>query len=447
MNDLSRYRTITEDRAAREAFWMPFTANRQFKDNPRLIAAAEGVHYITVDGRRIIDGQAGLWCVNAGHGRKRIVEAIQKQVAELDFAPTFNMGHPLPFELANRLAEITPGDMNYSFFTNSGSESVDTALKIAIAYHRMRGEGARQRLIGREKGYHGVNFGGISVGGMVNNRKFFGNLLAGVDHLPHTLNIKANAFSRGLPEHGVELADRLEEIVALHDASTIAAVIVEPVQGSAGVVLPPKGYLQRLREICDKYGILLIFDEVITGYGRLGTPFGAQYFDVLPDIMTTAKGLTNGTIPMGAVFVRKHIYDAFMNGPEHMIELFHGYTYSGHPVAAAAGIATLDVYKEEGLLTRGAELAAYWEGAVHSLKGLPNVIDVRNLGLVAGIELAPRPGAPGARAFEVHCKCFETGALVRFTGDIIAMSPPLIIEKAQIDELVNLLADAIKQVK
>lgn len=447
MTDPSRYQTIARERAAREAFWMPFTANRQFKDQPRLVTGAEGVYYTTVDGRRIIDGQAGLWCVNAGHGRKHIVEAIQRQIAELDFAPTFNMGHPLPFELANRLIKHTPGDMNYVFFTNSGSESVETALKIAIAYHRVRGEGARQRLIGREKGYHGVNFGGTSVGGIATNRKFFGSLLAGVDHLPHTLNIEANAFTRGLPERGVELADRLEALVALHDASTIAAVIVEPVQGSAGVILPPKGYLQRLREICDRHGILLIFDEVITGYGRLGAPFAAQYFDVLPDIMTTAKGLTNGAIPMGAVFVRSHIYEAFMNGPEHAIELFHGYTYSGHPVAAAAGIATMDVYEEEGLLTRAAELAPYWEEAVHSLKGLPNVIDVRNLGLVAGIELAPRPGEAGRRGFEVHCRCFENGALVRYTGDIIAMSPPLIIERAQIDALVGILAEAIKNTK
>ncbi|MEJ2059980.1 MAG: aspartate aminotransferase family protein [Gammaproteobacteria bacterium] len=447
MNDVNRYQNIIQDRASRESFWMPFTANRQFKDAPRLLVAAEGMHYTTADGRKILDGQAGLWCVNAGHGQRKIVEAIQRQIEELDFAPTFNMGHPLPFELANRLVKHTPGDMNYVFFTNSGSESVDTALKIAIAYHRARGEGARQRLIGREKGYHGVNFGGVSVGGIVTNRKQFGSLLTGVDHLPHTLNIKANAFTRGLPDGGTELADELEHIVGLHDASTIAAVIVEPVAGSAGVILPPKGYLKRLREICDKYGILLIFDEVITGYGRLGEPFGAQYFDVLPDIMTTAKGLTNGTIPMGAVFVREHVYEAFMNGPENMIELFHGYTYSGHPVAAAAGIATMDVYEEHGLLTRGAELASYWEDAVHSLKDLPNVIDIRNLGLVAGIELDSRPGEPGKRAFDVHVRCFEKGALVRFTGDIIAMSPPLIIEKSQIDELIGVLAEAIKATK
>jgi beta-alanine--pyruvate transaminase len=446
MNAPDRYRQIAENREHREAFWMPFTSNRMFKERPRLLASAEGVHYTSVDGRKILDGTAGLWCVNAGHARKPITEAVARQIAELDFAPTFQMGHPLPFELANRLIAHTPADLDYVFFTNSGSESVDTALKIAIAYQRARGEGARQRLIGREKGYHGVNFGGISVGGMVNNRKFFGSLLAGVDHLPHTLDIQANAYTRGLPEHGLELADELERIVALHDASTIAAVIVEPIQGSAGVILPPKGYLRRLREICDRHGILLIFDEVITGYGRLGTPFAAQYFDVVPDLMTTAKGLTNGSIPMGAVFARKHIYDAFMDGPEHMIELFHGYTYSGHPVAAAAGLATLDIYEQEGLFTRIADLAPYWEEALHGLKGLPHVIDIRNLGLVGGIELEPRPGAAGMRAMEAHIKCFERGALVRFTGDIIALSPPLIIETQQIDELVGIIADVLKEI-
>ncbi|AOU97408.1 omega amino acid--pyruvate aminotransferase [Acidihalobacter yilgarnensis] len=446
MSPSDRHQSIAQDRQQREAFWMPFTANRQFKDDPRLLVAAEGVHYTTADGRQILDGQAGLWCVNAGHGRRRIVEAVQRQLSELDFAPTFNMGHPLPFELANRLVEITPGDLNYAFFTNSGSESVDTALKIAIGYHRARGEGSRQRLIGREKGYHGVNFGGASVGGIVGNRKQFGTLLPGVDHLPHTLNITANAFTRGLPaEGGAELAEALERLVGLHDASTIAAVIVEPVAGSAGVVLPPKGYLKRLREICDRHGILLIFDEVITGFGRLGTPFAADYFDVLPDIMTTAKGLTNGNIPMGAVFVRPHIYEAFMQGPEQFIELAHGYTYSGHPVAAAAALATLDIYAEEGLLTRGAALAPHLEEAVHGLRDLPNVIDVRNIGLVAGIELAPRPGEPGKRGFEIHRRCFEQGALVRYTGDIIALSPPLIINPTQIGELIDIVAEAIRE--
>jgi beta-alanine--pyruvate transaminase len=356
------------------------------------------------------------------------------------------MGHPLAFDLANALVRLTPGDLDHVFFTNSGSESVDTALKIAIAYQRLRGEGTRQRLIGREKGYHGVGFGGISVGGMVNNRKFFGAMLPGVDHLRHTLDLEHNAFSRGLPQWGEHLADDLERLVALHDASTIAAVIVEPVAGSAGVVLPPQGYLQRLRSICDRHGILLIFDEVITGFGRLGAPFGAQYFDVLPDIITTAKGLTNGAIPMGAVFVRKHIYDTFMNGPENAIELFHGYTYSAHPVACAAALATHEIYAREKLLTRGAELASVWEEAVHSLRDSPHVIDIRNLGLVAGIELAPRAGAPGARAYEVFLKAYEKGLLVRFTGDIIALSPPLIIQPTQIHELVGILGDVLKQI-
>lgn len=438
--------TATPSRADLEALWMPFTANRQFKANPRLLARAEGMHYWTHDGRKILDGVAGLWCVNAGHGRKEISEAVSRQIATMEYAPPFQMGHPPAFELANRLVKLMPGDLDHVFFANSGSEAVDTALKIAIAWQRLRGEGARQRLIGREKGYHGVGFGGISVGGMVNNRKFFGSMLPGVDHLRHTLDLEHNAFSRGLPEWGAHLADDLERLVALHDASTIAAVIVEPVAGSAGVVLPPKGYLQRLRSICDKHGILLIFDEVITGFGRLGAPFGAQYFDVLPDIMTTAKALTNGAIPMGAVFVRKHIYDAFMQGPENAIELFHGYTYSAHPVACAAALATSEIYQRDGLLTRGAELGKTWEDAVHSMRGLPHVIDVRNLGLVAGIELQPREGAPGARAYEVFVKAFEKGILIRYTGDILALSPPLIIEPAQIDQLVTTLKDVIRTV-
>ncbi|HEY6642489.1 aspartate aminotransferase family protein [Povalibacter sp.] len=433
-------------RADLEALWMPFTANRQFKASPRLLARAEGMHYWTADGRKILDGVAGLWCVNAGHGRREITDAVSQQIAELDYAPPFQMGHPTAFELANTLVKLTPGDLDHVFFTNSGSESVDTALKIAIAYQRLRGEGTRQRLIGREKGYHGVGFGGISVGGMVNNRKFFGSMLPGVDHLRHTLDLEHNAFSRGVPQWGAHLADDLERLVALHDASTIAAVIVEPVAGSAGVVLPPKHYLQRLRAICDKHGILLIFDEVITGFGRLGAPFGAQYFGVVPDIITSAKGLTNGAIPMGAVFVRKQIYDTFMNGPENAIELFHGYTYSAHPVACAAALATQKIYAREGLLTRGAELAKQWEDAVHSLRGLPHVIDVRNLGLVAGIELEARSGAPGTRGYDAFLKAYEKGILVRFTGDILALSPPLIIEPAQIDELIGVLSAVLKEI-
>ncbi len=433
-------------RADLEALWMPFTANRQFKANPRLLARAEGMYYWTPEGRRILDGVAGLWCVNAGHGRREISEAVSRQIATMEYAPPFQMGHPSAFELANELVKLTPGDLDHVFFTNSGSESVDTALKIAIAYQRLRGEGTRQRLIGREKGYHGVGFGGISVGGMVNNRKFFGAMLPGVDHLRHTLDLERNAFSRGIPEWGAHLADDLERLVALHDASTIAAVIVEPVAGSAGVVLPPKDYLQRLRAICDKYGILLIFDEVITGFGRLGAPFGAHYFDVTPDIITTAKGLTNGSIPMGAVFVRKEIYDTFMNGPENAIELFHGYTYSAHPVACAAGLATQKIYRDEGLLTRGATLAKQWEDALHSLREAPHVIDIRNVGLVAGIELQPRAGAPGVRAYEMLVKAFERGILIRTTGDIIALSPPLIIEPQHIDELVTVIRELLNTI-
>jgi beta-alanine--pyruvate transaminase len=404
------------------------------------------MYYYSHDGRRIVDGTAGLWCVNAGHGRKRISAAVAAQIDEMEYAPLFNMGHPRVFEFASRLVRVAPAGLDHVFFTNSGSESVDTALKIALAYHRVRGEGARQRLIGREKGYHGVGFGGISVGGMVNNRKFFGAMLPGVDHLPHTLDLEHNAFTRGLPAWGAHLADELQRLVELHDASTIAAVIVEPVAGSAGVILPPLGYLEKLREICDRHGILLIFDEVITGFGRLGTPFAADYFGVVPDIITAAKGLTNGAVPMGAVFVRNEIYDAFMTGPEHAIELFHGYTYSGHPVACAAGAATLDIYENEQLLTRAAELAAYWEDALHSLHGLPHVIDIRNLGLVGGIELEPRRDQPGGRGFDVHVGCFERGALVRFTGDIVALSPPLTIEKQHIDTLIGIIGDVIRTI-
>ncbi|WP_187972149.1 aspartate aminotransferase family protein [Aquibium microcysteis] len=428
------------------AFWMPFTSNRQFKQAPRMLASAKDMHYTTTDGRKVLDGTAGLWCVNAGHCRPKITEAIQHQAAELDYAPAFQMGHPIVFELANRLVDVAPEGMDHVFFTNSGSESVETALKMAIAYHRARGEGARTRLIGRERGYHGVNFGGISVGGIVTNRKMFGTLLGGVDHMPHTHQPAKNAFTKGEPEHGAELADELERIVTLHDASTIAAVIVEPVAGSTGVLIPPKGYLKKLRDICTKHGILLIFDEVITGFGRLGTPFAADYFDVVPDIMTTAKGVSNGVIPMGAVFVKKEIHDAFMTGPEHMIEFFHGYTYSGNPIACAAALATLDTYREEGLLTRGAELAPYWEEALHSLKDAPNVIDIRNIGLVGAIELAPIAGQPTKRAFSAFVKAFEKGCLIRTTGDIIALSPPLIIEKGQIDELIDCVRTVLHEV-
>ena len=430
-----------------EAFWMPFTANRQFKQAPRMFVSADRMHYTTMDGRKVLDGTAGLWCVNAGHKRPKIVEAVQKQVAELDYAPAFQMGHPKVFELASQLVTLMPAGIDHVFFTNSGSESVETALKIALAYQRARGEGSRFRLIGRERGYHGVNFGGMSVGGIVSNRKMFGTLLTGVDHIRHTHDLARNAFTRGQPEYGVEFADELERLVTLHDASTIAAVIVEPMAGSTGVLMPPKGYLQRLREICDKYGILLIFDEVITGFGRLGASFATEFFGVTPDIITTAKGLTNGVIPMGAVFVRKEIYDAFMTGPEGAIEFMHGYTYSGNPIAAAAGLATLETYKEEGLFERAAELAPYWEDAIHALKDEPHVIDIRNMGLIGAIELEPIAGAPTKRAFDAFLKAYDDGFLIRTTGDIIALSPPLIIEKSQIDELFDGLAKVLRKVQ
>jgi beta-alanine--pyruvate transaminase len=429
-----------------DAFWMPFTSNRQFKANPRLLASARGMYYSTSEGREILDGIAGLWCVNAGHGRREITEAVTKQLETMEFAPAFQMGHPLAFELANRLAKIAPPGLDRIFFTNSGSESVDTALKIAIAYHRARGAGQRTRLIGREKAYHGVGFGGMSVGGMVNNRKVFGSsMLPGVDHLSHTLDLERNAFSRGIPQWGKHLADELERLIALHDASTIAAVIVEPISGSAGVVLPPAGYLKRLREICDKHDILLIFDEVITGFGRVGRAFASQAFEVTPDLITTAKGLTNGAIPMGAVFSQRKIYDAFMQGPENSIELFHGYTYSAHPVACAAALATQEIYAQEGLLTRAASLSAQWENAVHSLRGAPHVIDIRNFGLIGAVELEPRQGKPGARGFDVFQKCFERGVMLRQTGDTIAMAPPLVIESKQIERIVETLGAAIRE--
>jgi beta-alanine--pyruvate transaminase len=432
--------------AALDAYWMPFTANRQFKKAPRLFTKAEGMHFWTDDGRQVLDGVAGLWCVNAGHARPKIVKAIAEQAAELDYAPPFQMGHPKAFELAERVAALAPAGMNKVFFTNSGSESVDTALKMALAYHRVRGEGQRTRLIGRERGYHGVNFGGISVGGMVANRKMFGTMLGGVDHIRHTHDPARNAFSVGQPANGAEIAEDLERLIALHDASTIAAVIVEPVAGSTGVLIPPVGYLNKLRQICDQHGILLIFDEVITGFGRTGSPFGAQTFGVTPDLITCAKGLTNGCVPMGAVIAKQSIYDTFMQGPEHLIEFFHGYTYSAHPLACAAGIATIETYQEEGLLTRASELSGYFAEALHSLKGLPNVIDIRNIGLVGGIELSSRPGAPTQRAFDVFLDCYNAGVLIRTTGDTVALSPPLIIERQQIDQLVGTIATALKRV-
>jgi len=429
-----------------EPLWMPFTANRQFKAAPRLLVAAKDMHYLTQDGRKVLDGIAGLWAVNAGHCRQKIVDAIKKQAETIDYATGFQLHHPAAFQAAEKLVSIAPKGLDHVFFVNSGSEAVDTALKIALAYHRVRGEGTRRVLIGRERGYHGVGFGGISVGGMVGNRKTFGNMLASVDHLRHTHDLARNAFSRGQPEHGAEFADELERLVQLHDASNIAAVIVEPVAGSTGVLVPPKGYLQKLRQICDKYGILLIFDEVITGFGRTGKAFAAQTFGVTPDLITCAKALTNAAVPMGGVIVKKEIYDTFMDkgGADSNIEFFHGYTYSGHPLASAAACASLDLFKEEKLFERAAELAPYWEDAAHSLKGSPHVIDIRTIGLVVGIELQPIADKPGARAFEAFLRAYNKNVLIRTTGDTIAMSPPFIIEKAQIDQLFDTVRDELK---
>jgi len=429
-----------------EAFWVPFTPNRAFKKAPRLIVRAKDMHYYTVDGKAVMDGSAGMWCCNAGHNRAPIVEAIQQQAAELDYPPAFQFSHPKAFELASRIAALAPGDLDHVFFCNSGSEAVDTALKVALAYHNIRGEASRARLIGRERGYHGVGFGGISVGGIVANRKMFGTMLAGVDHLPHTYNREHQAFSKGEPEWGAHLADDLDRIVALHDASTIAAVIVEPMAGSTGVLPPPKGYLQRLRAICDKHGILLIFDEVITGFGRLGTAFAAERYGVIPDMITFAKGVTSGTVPMAGVIMRKGIYDAFMRGPEHVIELFHGYTYSAHPLACAAGLATLQLYKDEKLFERAASMAKVFEARLHTLKGTRHVIDIRNQGLVGAVELQPRANALGARTFEVYLKCWEKGVMIRQTGDIIAIAPALIVEEKHIDEIVETLRSVLSAV-
>ncbi|MFC0410209.1 aspartate aminotransferase family protein [Roseomonas elaeocarpi] len=429
-----------------DAFWMPFTDNRSFKANPRLLARAEGMHYYTPEGREILDGTAGLWCCNAGHGRTQITEAIQRQAAIMDFAPTFQMGHPIAFEAAARVADMLPEGLSRVFFTNSGSESADTALKIALAYHKARGQAQRVRLVGRERGYHGVGFGGMSVGGIGGNRKQFGAMLPYVDHLPHTHLPDRNRFSHGQPEHGAELADTLENLVALHGADTIAAVMVEPVAGSTGVLVPPVGYLQRLREICTKHGILLIFDEVITGFGRLGTNFGAERLGVTPDIMTMAKGLTNAAVPMGAVATSDEIFRTVVEGAPNGIELFHGYTYSGHPLAAAAAVATLDLHREEDLPGRAMAMLPRWAEAVHGFDRAAGVVDVRDFGLIAGIELEPRPGAPGARAMDVFRRCFEDGLLVRVTGDIVALSPPLIVEDRHVERIVEVLDGAIRAV-
>jgi len=420
-----------------DAFWMPFTPNRRFKAQPRMLASAQGMHYRTPDGRQVLDATSGLWCVNAGHNPPRIVEAIRRQAGEMDYAPSFNLGHPAAFAFASRLAQITPPGLDRIFFTNSGSEAVDTALKIALAYHRARGKGTKTRLIGRERAYHGVGFGGVSVGGIPTNRKYFGALLTGVDHLPHTHGVAGNLFSQGQPRNGAELADALEAIVALHDASNIAAVIVEPVAGSTGVLVPPVGYLERLRTICDKHDILLIFDEVITGFGRVGAAFAAERFGVVPDMICMAKGLTNAAVPAGAVAASDAIYQAMMDGADAAIELFHGYTYSAHPLACAAGMATLETYQEEGLFARALAMEPYWRQAVHSLRDARHVVDIRDFGLIAGIELEPRPAAPTARATAAFETAFDQGLLIRVTGDIIALSPPLIIEQAQVDQVVE----------
>ncbi|QIB34402.1 aspartate aminotransferase family protein [Ancylobacter pratisalsi] len=430
-----------------EAFWMGFTANRAFKARPRMVARAKDMHYFTPEGRPILDASAGLWCANAGHSRDPIVQAIQKQAAELDFAPTFQYGHPTAFRAASRIAELAPGDLDHVFFCNSGSEADDTALKIALAYHAIRGNGTRTRLIGRERGYHGVGFGGISVGGISPNRRFFGGMLTGVDHLPHTYDREKQAFSKGEPEWGAERAEALEGIVALHDAQTIAAVIVEPMAGSTGGLPAPKGYLKRLREICDKYGILLIFDEVITGFGRLGFPFAAERYGVVPDMIAFAKGVTSGTVPMGGVIVRKGIYDTFMDGPEHVIELFHGYTYSGHPLACAASLATLDLYRDEGLFERAREMEPVFADAMMSLKGKPGILDIRTVGLVGAFDMAPSPEGPGKRGFKAMEVGFhDNGIMFRVTGDTLAVSPPLIISESQVGEIVDKLSKTIDAV-
>jgi len=430
-----------------DAFWLPFTPNRAFKRAPRLIARAKNMHYFTPDGRAVLDGLAGLWCSNAGHNRDPIVAAIREQAAELDYSAAFHFAHPKSFELASRVAALAPADLNRVFFCNSGSEAVDTALKIALAYHNVRGEGARTRLIGRERGYQGVGFGGISVGGIVNNRKFFGSLLTGVDHLPATYNREQQAFTKGEPQWGAHLADELERIVTLHSASTIAAVIVEPMAGSTGVLPPPKGYLERLRAICDKHGILLIFDEVITGFGRLGHAFAAERYGVTPDLLCFAKGVNSGAVPMGGVIAREGVYNAFMHGPEHAIELFHGYTYSAHPLACAAALAALDLYRDEHLFARAKRLEPLYAEAAMTLKGLPGVLDVRTVGIAAGVDLAPRPGAPGERGYEAMERAFhDEDLVVRISGDTLAIAPPLIVSEAEIGEIFEKVGRVIRVV-
>jgi beta-alanine--pyruvate transaminase len=451
MSKTSALRVVGDDAATTaipndlQAFWMPFTANRSFKARPRMVARAKDLYYYTPEGKQIIDGTAGLWCSSAGHSRQPIVEAIQKQAAELDFAPTFQFGHPKAFELASRIAALAPGDLDHVFFCNSGSEAADTALKMAIAYWHARGKASKTRLIGRERGYHGVGFGGITVGGIVANRRVYGSMLAGADHLPHTYNREKQAFSKGEPEWGAHLADELERIVALHDASTIAAVMVEPMAGSTGVLPPPVGYLKRLRELCDKHDILLIFDEVITGFGRLGAPFASERYGVIPDLMTFAKGVTNAAAPMGGVVARKHVHDAFMTGPDHVIELFHGYTYSAHPLACAAGLATLDLYRDEGLFERSKALEPVWADAIFSkLKGQAGVLDIRQLGLTAAIDIESWKDAPGKRAYVAMDKAFhDEGIMIRTSGDCLVVTPPFIITESDIAQIADKLSNVI----
>jgi beta-alanine--pyruvate transaminase len=427
------------------AYWMPFTANRAFKKAPRMVTGAKDMHYFTADGRKLIDSSSGLWCTNAGHGRDPIVQAIQRQAAEMDYSPPFNYGQPKAFELASRVAALAPGDLNHVFFCNSGSEAVDTALKMALAYHNAKGEGSRTRLIGRERGYHGVGFGGIAVGGIVNNRRVFGTLLAGVDHLSTTYDRQTQAFQKGEPDTNAHLADELEKLVALHGANTIAAVIVEPMAGSTGVVATPKGYLQKLRAICDKHGILLIFDEVITGFGRLGAAFGAERYGVVPDLLTFAKGVNNGSVPMGGVVARDKIHDTFMTGPEHMVELFHGYTYTAHPLACAAGLATLDLYRDEGLFERAKAIEATFADAVMTLRKEPNVVDIRTIGIAAGIDLAPAAAGVGKRGLDALNSAFhDNDLLLRVSGDTLCLMPPLIVTEAQIGEIVEKTAKVIR---
>jgi beta-alanine--pyruvate transaminase len=438
--------TAPLSREAMEAFWLPFTPNRQFKTKPKLFVAAEGMHYVRPDGTRILDGMAGLWCVNAGHGQRHIVEAIQAQAAKLDFVSSFQMSHPLAFEVATRIAALAPDGLDHVFFTNSGSESVDTALKIARAYHRVRGQGSRIRFISRAKAYHGMGWGGLSVSGLSRHRRDFGPLLPEIDHLPHTHDLEHAAFSRGQPQWGAHLADELEKLVAIHDPSTIAAVIVEPVTGSGGVLPPPVGYLERLREICDRHGILLIFDEVITGFGRVGAAFAANAFGVTPDIITCAKGMTNGAVPMGGVIAHDRVYDAIVNGAPDAIELFHGYTYSAHPLACAAALATLDVYRDQNLFARAKEIAPLWEKAAHALKQAPHVTDIRNIGILAAIDLAPREGAAGARGSEAAARCYEDGILIRGSSDTLVLSPPLIVTEEQINQIFSTIRRALDAV-